>query len=87
MDKILQQMVNMVENVDKTNKNAEDCNRIVDHLNEKTKQGNSIVETMASVEKIDKASLNLKRNYKIIKISQLRLLLLIILSPKRNCSL
>ncbi len=68
MDKILQQMVNMVENVDKTNKNAEDCNRIVDHLNEKTKQGNSIVETMASaVEKIDKASLNLKEITKIIK--------------------
>ncbi|MGY3804573.1 methyl-accepting chemotaxis protein [Pigmentibacter ruber] len=67
MDKILQQMNKMIESVDVTNKRAEDCNRIVDNLNEKTKQGNSIVGTMISaVEKIDKASLNLKEISKII---------------------
>jgi len=68
MNQIQSQMEQMVHAVDSTKKNAEDCNRIVDHLNTKTKEGNNIVHNMTSaVEKIDKSSENLHDISKIIK--------------------
>lgn len=68
MGQIQTQMDQMVQMIEKTKKNADECIKIVDHLNTKTKEGNHIVEKMIlAVEKIGKSSDNLQNISKIIK--------------------
>ena len=61
-------MDEMVKMIDKTKRNADECIQIVNSLNNKTKEGNHIVDLMTSaVGKIGKSSDNLQNISKIIK--------------------